>query len=226
MSSRQSSCASLFSATPSSPLDTFYYEKGLGNNGYESVAGVDEAGRGPLAGPVVAASVILPFCCDYKRFKDSKKLTLKQRRELFDYLNSIELAQVGVAIVSAREIETINILQASLLAMKRAVYDMVGNQQDKLPDFLLVDGKFEVPLELPQKALIKGESKSASIAAASIVAKVTRDRLMEEYHDRFPQYNFKKNKGYPTKEHRLAIQQHGPCEIHRRTFKGVKEFYT
>jgi len=110
--------------------------------------------------------------------------------------------------------------------MKGAIYDLAGNLESKLPSFVLVDGKFEAPVDLPQMALVKGESKSASIAAASIVAKVTRDRLMQEYHVCFPEYNFKKNKGYPPREHRQAISQHGPCDIHRRTFKGVKEYFS
>jgi ribonuclease HII len=226
MSTGQIFCASFFSSFPPATADTNYYEQTLKGKGFPLIAGVDEAGRGPLAGPVVASSVILPPHCNYKCFKDSKKLSAKQRVELFEYLYSLENAHIGIGIVSAEKIEELNILQASLLAMKQAVYDMAVNHETKLPSFLLVDGKFEVPVCLPQKTLIKGESKSCSIAAASIVAKVTRDRLMEEYHLRFPVYNFIQNKGYPTKEHRLSIQQHGPSPIHRRTFKGVKEYCT
>jgi len=129
-------------------------------------------------------------------------------------------AIIGVGIVSEQQIDCINILQASLLAMKLAVENMPAPP----PDFILVDGKFTIPLAISQEALIKGESKSASIAAASIIAKVARDRMMDSLHSRYPVYNFKKNKGYPTREHRLAIATHGPCPVHRTTFRGVKEY--
>jgi len=127
-------------------------------------------------------------------------------------------AMTGVGVVDEAEIDRINILQASLLAMKKAVFALA-----RQPDFLLVDGKFPVPITIPQQPLIKGESKSASIAAASIIAKIHRDNLMDVYDQQFPCYNFAKNKGYPTKEHRLAIKEYGPCVIHRRSFKGVRE---
>lgn len=205
------------------PQDTYSLELGLMQQGYKLVAGVDEAGRGPLAGPVVAGCVVLPAGCDVYRFQDSKKLTAKKRDVLFDYLIECR-ALVGVGIVSAEEIERLNILRASLTAMKLAAEDLGAQNGGGLPNYLLVDGKFTVPMDLPQQALIKGESKSASIAAASIVAKVTRDRLMSEYHQQFPLYNFVKNQGYPTREHRAAIEKHGPCPIHRKTFKGVREF--
>lgn len=200
-----------------STIDSFSYERELLVEGLRSVAGIDEAGRGPLAGPVVAAAVILPMDCDYLQFKDSKKLSVAKREFLFSILEGMNIP-IGVGVASPREIEEINILQASLLAMKRAVLDL-----SRLPDFLLVDGKFPVPLHLPQKSLIKGETRSASIAAASIVAKVTRDRLMMAFHKDFPQYNFDKHKGYPTKNHKQLLQQFGPCEIHRKTFSGVRE---
>lgn len=182
------------------------------------VAGCDEAGRGPLAGPVVAAAVILPADCEYTSFRDSKLLSHPTRVELREKLVAIG-AEIGIGIVSAADIDRINILRASLLAMRLAV-----EQLSTRPDHLLVDGKFPVPLALPQDALIKGESKSASIAAASIVAKVVRDLIMDELHRQFPQYNFARHKGYPTKAHRLAIAEHGPCPIHRRSFRGVKEY--
>jgi ribonuclease HII len=198
-------------------MDTFSFERELAGKGARLVAGVDEAGRGPLAGPVVAASVILPADCQYFLFQDSKKLTEKQRERLFAILTDMGIP-IGVGVATPAEIDEINILQASLLAMKRAVLDL-----PEMPDFLLVDGKFTVPLKVNQQALVKGESKSASIAAASIVAKVTRDRIMLGYHDMYPLYNFKKHKGYPTKEHRNLLIQFGPCEIHRKTFSGVRE---
>ncbi len=198
-------------------MDSFSYERELTGKGVRCIAGVDEAGRGPLAGPVVAGAVVLPALCDYALFKDSKKLTAKKREQLFLVLKEMSIP-FGVGIASPAEIEEINILQASLLAMKRAVLALPN-----MADYLLVDGKFSVPLDLPQQSLVKGESKSASIAAASIVAKVTRDRLMRDYHEQFPHYNFKKHKGYPTKEHKALLVQFGPCDIHRKTFAGVKE---
>ena len=205
---------------PDFGVDTFFLERSLSAQGFARIAGVDEAGRGPLAGPVVAGCVVLPVNGDSSCYKDSKKLTPRQREHLFTILQDSK-AHIGVGIVSAREIEQVNILQASLLAMRRAIEDCLA---DGLPDFLLVDGTFPVPLPLSQQTLIKGESKSASVAAASIIAKVTRDRIMAQAHESFPQYNFLKNQGYPTKEHRLSIAEHGPCELHRRTFKGVREF--
>lgn len=196
---------------------TFSFERELTGKGVRLVAGVDEAGRGPLAGPVVAAAVILPADCQYFFFQDSKKLTEKQRERLFATLTGMGIP-IGVGVATPAEIDEINILQASLLAMKRAVLAL-----PEMPDFLLVDGKFTVPLKVSQQALVKGESKSASIAAASIVAKVTRDRMMLDYHAAYPRYNFKKHKGYPTQEHRNLLIQFGPCAIHRKTFGGVRE---
>jgi len=216
-------CASFsFFSPPDPDGDTFFYERHLIDQGFDQVAGVDEAGRGPLAGPVVAGCVILSPECDYLQFKDSKKLTAKRRDKLFAVLCGSDAA-IGVGVASAEEIDLINILQASLLAMKRAVADCIERFSCQ-PGFLLVDGTFTVPMDLPQQALVKGESRSASIAAASIVAKVTRDRMMAEFHEQYPQYNLLQHKGYPTKAHRQAIVQHGPSPIHRKTFKGVREF--
>lgn len=198
--------------------DNFHIERSLYGEGYRCVAGTDEVGRGPLAGPVVAACVVLPYGCQHPALVDSKKLTHKKRVSLNQYLRDIG-ADIGIGIVSERTIERINILQASLLAMKRAVLKLTLS-----PDYLLVDGKFTVPIDLPQQALIKGEMRSSSIAAASIVAKVARDTIMTKLHVSFPVYNFRQNSGYPTKEHRLAIQNHGIIPSHRRTFKGVKEY--
>ncbi|MDW7772059.1 MAG: ribonuclease HII [Desulfobulbaceae bacterium] len=201
---------------------TLYFERNLARAGYRCVAGLDEAGRGPLAGPVVAGCVVLPRKCEYKLFKDSKLLTAGQRENLFQLLHTCG-AKVGYGIITPEEIDRINILQASLRAMALAV-DNLARQCRINPDFLLVDGTFTAPVNLPQRALIKGESKSASIGAASIIAKVMRDRLMEDFHSRYPLYNFSQNKGYATLEHRRAIRKHGPCVIHRRTFSGVKEY--
>ena len=201
--------------------DTFFLERGLQQQGFSVVAGLDEVGRGPLAGPVVAAAVILPRTCRYDLFLDSKKLSPKKRQQLFDHLHEIP-AHIGIGVVSHRIIDKINILQASLLAMKRGVLEL--NIQGYLPDFLLVDGKFPIPMDTAQQPLIKGESRSASIAAASIIAKVTRDRMMAEMHMQYPHYNFIQNKGYPTREHRLAVREYGISPHHRLSFKGVKEF--
>jgi len=209
---------SLFSEGDGSE-DNFGLERLLYRKGYFCVAGCDEAGRGPLAGPVVAACVVLPKDCKHSLFVDSKILTHRQRVDL-----SLQLKDIGavsaIGIVSEQQIERINILQSSLLAMKLAVENLAGH----CPDFLLVDGTFAIPLPTAQATLTKGESKSSSIAAASILAKVERDRIMDHYHRQYPAYNFKKNKGYPTREHRLAIQQNGICPIHRKTFRGVREY--
>lgn len=196
--------------------DNFIFEKTLQKNGYKNVAGCDEVGRGPLAGPVVAAAVILPLSTDPSLYLDSKVLSHRKRDLLAQTLVDCG-ARIGVAFVSESEIDRINILQASLLAMKIATEKIEGPPAD----FLLVDGKFQAPVSIDQHAMIKGESKSASIAAASIIAKVQRDRFMITMHEKYPQYNFQKNKGYPTKEHRLALKEYGPCPIHRRSFNGV-----
>ena len=210
-----SKAITLWSDSPAG--DTFAIERSLISQGYAIVAGTDEAGRGPLAGPVVAACVILPLHCEYQQFQDSKKLSAKVRRELAHRLVVLE-AKIGVGIVSAAAIDRLNILQASLLAMRKAVEKLPG-----LPDFLLVDGKFTVPMAVEQKALVKGDSRSATISAASIVAKVTRDAIMEQYHLEYPQYNFARHKGYPTAEHRRVIREIGPCPIHRQSFKPVRD---
>lgn len=202
---------------PDPETDTFSFESHLQLRGYSAIAGLDEVGRGPLAGPVVAACVVLPSGCDYLKYVDSKKISAAVRSRLYDDLER-EGARVAIGTVTEMEIDRINILQASLLAMKKAVVSLAPP-----PDFLLVDGQFSVPVSLPQHTLVKGESKSASIAAASIVAKVVRDRMMDSYHCQFPLYNFKNNKGYPTAEHRQALAEHGPCPIHRKSFKGVRE---
>ena len=197
--------------------DSFSFERALSRQGFKAVAGTDEAGRGPLAGPVVAAAVVLPRRCNYHIYLDSKVLTAERRQELLVELFAIK-ALVGVGICEAEEIDRLNILRASLLAMKKGLEALAVRA-----DFVLVDGRFPVPVLLPQQTLIKGERRSASIAAASIVAKETRDRLMVEYHRSYPLYNFDRHKGYPTVEHRRLLKEHGPCPIHRRTFKGVRE---
>lgn len=207
----------LFSETAFLETDTFAFERALMHQGFAVVAGTDEAGRGPLAGPVVAGAVVLPHPCEFALFRDSKQLSPSARAQLYLHLREIG-AMIGVGVCEVEEIDRLNILRASLLAMKKAMEALAV-----APDFMLVDGKFTVPALLPQKSLIKGDSRSASIAAASIVAKEERDRLMAAYHQRYPQYNFAGHKGYPTAEHRRLLKEHGPCAIHRRTFKGVRE---
>ncbi len=191
------------------------FEKTARDNGFVRIAGVDEAGRGPLAGPVVSAAVILPQSLPVSGINDSKQVPPKKREKLYHEIYRYAIA-VGVGIVDPLEIDRINILQAALTAMAISVMNLTPR-----PDFLLIDGQFPVPLKLPQKPIPKGDSLSISIAAASIVAKVTRDRLMERYADEYPEFDFATNKGYPTKAHREAIRRFGTCPIHRRSFKGV-----
>ncbi|MBQ2287336.1 MAG: ribonuclease HII [Lachnospiraceae bacterium] len=176
------------------------------------VCGIDEAGRGPLAGPVVAAAVILPKNHKIAYLNDSKQLSEKKREELFDKIMSEALA-VGVGIVSPKRIDEINILQATYEAMRGAI-----NQLKIQPEILLNDAVIIPEVKIPQEKIIKGDAKSLSIAAASIIAKVTRDRMMKDYHELFPEYGFNKHKGYGSKEHIQSIQQYGPSPIHRRTF--------
>ena len=178
-------------------------------------AGVDEAGRGPLAGPVVAAAVILPEAFAIDGLDDSKKLTHRQRVEILDRITSSALC-LAIGIVEHLDIDRINILRASLLAMEIAV-----NKLEKKPDFLLIDGNQRTSLLIPQETVVKGDSRCCSIAAASILAKVRRDEIMDEYHELYPEYNFRSHKGYPTREHLEAIRKHGPCPIHRISFRGV-----
>ena len=197
--------------------DLWLFEKKAFNKGFSRIAGIDEAGRGPLAGPVVSAAVIIPISLQISGISDSKKLSPQKRDYLYEKIYGSAVS-VGIGIVDPYEIDRINILQAALLSMAMAVENLVPQ-----PDCLLIDGTFLISSTLPQEAIPKGDALSASIAAASIVAKVTRDRLMERYHEDYPQFEFSKHKGYPTKAHKQAIQKFGCCPIHRRTFKGVKE---
>ena len=189
------------------------FESKAREDGYRAVAGVDEAGRGPLAGPVVAAAVILPPGYEHPGINDSKKLSSRQRERLYAIIQH-DAVSIGVGLSEAPLIDRVNILQATLLAMREAVLELFPP-----PDFLLIDGLNRIDLATPQEAIIRGDSQSISIAAASIIAKVSRDRLMEMYHRQFPQYNFLRNKGYGTKEHRAAIVKFGRCKIHRRSFR-------
>ncbi|MBW2610060.1 MAG: ribonuclease HII [Deltaproteobacteria bacterium] len=185
-------------------------------DGYGLIAGVDEVGRGPLAGPVVAAAVIFREGTKLSGVKDSKKMTEKARDEAFPVINESALS-VGIGVVSHTSIDKINILKASLEAMKKAVLSL-----EPAPEYLLVDGINEVPVDIPQKCIKKGDQRSKSIAAASIMAKVYRDGIMNSYHELFPEYGFLQNKGYGTAFHRAALKQYGPCPIHRLTFRGVR----
>lgn len=202
------------------PPDMLHFETARLAKGYRHIAGLDEAGRGPLAGPVVAAAVILPPGERYPGIKDSKQLRPAQREKAFDLIREKALA-FSIAEVSHEEIDALNILVASRKAMERAVRGLAP-----VPGFLLIDGIVPLETEIPQQCIKKGDQRSQSVAAASILAKVTRDRLMEAFHRRYPQYNFKQNKGYGTREHMEALRTHGACPIHRRTFRGVKEVLT
>ncbi|MBF0528429.1 MAG: ribonuclease HII [Deltaproteobacteria bacterium] len=199
------------------PADLLALETALYSSGYQAVAGVDEAGRGPLAGPVVAAAVILDRSLEYPGVNDSKKITPNLRNRLFDLIQTRAIS-VGVGLVESADIDRINILTASLQAMVQAVQNL-----SVPPDYLLIDGPYPTPCHIPQKPVTHGDSLSLSIGAASIIAKVTRDRLMMEYDRLFPNYGFAKHKGYPTKAHIEALNRFGPCPIHRRTYRPVAE---
>ena len=196
---------------------TWEYEEKAWANGYGSVCGVDEAGRGPVAGPVCAAAVILPAGIVIEGLNDSKKLSEKKREKLFDEITENALAW-SVSLVDERVIDEINILQATFLAMERAMAQLAPP-----PELALIDGNRSKDFGLPVRTIVKGDSLSASIAAASILAKVTRDRLMEQYDEQYPQYGFAVHKGYGTKRHYAALRECGPCPIHRQTF--LKKFY-
>lgn len=210
-------------APPVDDGDTFRFERLLLDRGFCCIAGTDEAGRGPLAGPVVAAAVVLPANADYRPFCDSKQTTARQRSRLRNHLREIGAA-IGIGCVDAATIDRINILQASLRAMADSIAALA--EQEVTPDFILVDGTCRVPLTIPQQPIVKGDCRSASIGAASIIAKITRDEMMAELHERYPVYDFLANKGYPTRHHRQAVQLHGPSPVHRFSFKGVREFVT
>jgi len=185
--------------------------------GYRHIAGIDEAGRGPLAGPVVAAAVILPAGFSLEGLDDSKKLSPSRRDSLFDEITGSALA-IGVGLADHELIDRINILQATLAAMRQAVEKL-----QTAPDFLLIDGISQIHLNIPQKTIKRGDSLSASIAAASIIAKVTRDRLMTLYDTQYPGYGFAGHKGYGSASHLAAIAELGPSPIHRLSFRGVRE---
>ena len=201
------------------------YEHSAVAEGHQNIAGIDEAGRGPLAGSVVAAALILPkvflsgkWPSTWDGLTDSKKLSAKKRDYFFELLREHPDCHFGIGKADAQEIDQINILQATYCAMRRAVENLPAPA-----DFLLVDGRPVPDLPKPSQNIIKGDSKSLSIAAASIIAKVTRDREIHEADKLYPQYGFAKHKGYGTKHHLEALKEHGPCPIHRQTFKPVKD---
>ncbi len=195
----------------------YEYESGLHRQGIALVCGVDEAGRGPLAGPVCAAAVILPEGCDLPGLDDSKKLTEKKREALFPLIRERAVCY-GIAFASVEEIERINILSAALLAMNRAI-----EQLSPAPELALIDGNTTRDIAVPARSVVGGDGKCACIAAASVLAKVTRDRLMLDLARQYPQYGFEKHKGYGTKEHYAALEKYGPCPAHRPSF--LRKFY-
>ena len=193
-------------------MDWLLYENEAYGKGYEAVCGVDEAGRGPLAGPVCAAAVILPKGLIIEGVNDSKKLTEKKREALFDVICEKALAY-SIEFADVAEIEEVNILNATMNAMKRAVENL-----NVKADFAYIDGNRMPALPCDGECIVKGDAKSMSVACASILAKVSRDRLMLEYAEKYPQYHFEKHKGYGTKVHTEALKEYGPCEIHRMSF--------
>lgn len=193
-------------------MDWLLYENEAKNKGFNSICGVDEAGRGPLAGPVCAAAVILKDNQIIEGVNDSKKLSEKKREALFDVIKN-EVLAYSIAFATVEEIEEMNILNATMLAMKRAVEGLSVKA-----DYALIDGNRFPPLDIQGEYVVKGDAKSMSIAAASILAKVSRDRLCYEYAEKYPMYGFDKHKGYGTKAHTEAILKYGPCEIHRMSF--------
>lgn len=199
------------------PCDLWQTERTLHREGIALVCGVDEAGRGPLAGPVCAAAVILPEDCELPGLNDSKKLTEKKRETLFPLIEEKALAY-GIAFATVEEIERMNILAAALLAMDRAIARL-----DPAPALALIDGNTTRGISVPARSVVGGDGKCACIAAASVLAKVTRDRLMKELAERYPQYGFDKHKGYGTRAHYEAIEKYGPSPVHRPSF--LKKFY-
>lgn len=198
-------------------MDWLEFEKEALAKGYKSVCGVDEAGRGPLAGPVCAAAVILPEGVIIEGVNDSKKLSEKKRESLFDVIRE-QVLSYSIAYATVDEIEEINILNATMLAMRRAI-----NGLDIKADYAMIDGNKIPPIDIDAECIVKGDAKSMSIACASILAKVSRDRLLYKYAEEYPMYGFDKHKGYGTKVHREAILKYGPCPYHRKSF--LKKLY-
>jgi ribonuclease HII len=212
---------------------SLYQEKKLLKKGFKKVACLDEAGRGALSGPVVAAAILINLTKFKKirKIKDSKKLSSKKREEIFKIIKKNPQIEWGIGKVSEKIIDKINILEATKLAMKRAIKNLEKNLQrtvlcklkkKRLIDFLILDGNFKLDLPIPQKSIVKGDEKVFSCALASIIAKVTRDKIMEKYAKKFPKYFFEKHKGYPTPLHLKMLKKYGPCKIHRKSFSPIK----
>jgi len=197
--------------------DLYSYERELINQGISLIAGVDEVGRGPLVGPVVTSAVILPLNYKLEGLTDSKKLTEKKREKFYDIIMH-DAISVGIGIIDAKIIDEVNIYEATKLAMKEAI-----DKLDVKPEHVLIDA-MPLDIDIPHTSIIKGDAKSLSIAAASVIAKVTRDRMMYELDKKYPMYNYKKNKGYPTKEHIEMINKYGLIDGYRLTYGPVKEF--
>ncbi|MGE8204102.1 ribonuclease HII [Heyndrickxia sp. NPDC080065] len=193
------------------------YEKKMKKQGFQHIAGIDEVGRGPLAGPVVSAAVILPDHFYLPGINDSKQLSETKREEFYEVIINAAIA-IGTGIISAEEIDVVNIYEATKKAMLAAIGTL-----DTTPDYCLIDA-MKLTMPIPYTSIIKGDATSVSIAAASIVAKVTRDRLMKQYGEEYPEYKFENNMGYGTKEHLLALEKYGPCPIHRKSFAPIKDF--
>lgn len=200
-------------------IDNYMYERELREKGITLIAGVDEVGRGPLVGPVVAACVVLPHEFNLDGLTDSKKLSEKKRDFYFDEIKKIALG-VGVGIIDEKKIDEVNIYEATKLAMKKAINDCLKNCKI---EHILIDA-MPLELDIPTTSIIKGDLKSITISAASVIAKVTRDRMLDELHEKFPMYDFKKNKGYPTKKHLEAIEEYGILPEHRRSYGPVKNY--
>ena len=198
-------------------IDNYKYERELNKEGISLIAGIDEVGRGPLIGPVVAAAVILPKNYKLDGLTDSKKLSEKKREMYFEIIKKDALA-IGIGIIDEKRIDEINIYEAT----KEAMYEAINNLKVK-PEHILIDA-MKLDLDIPSTSIIKGDAKSLSIAAASVIAKVTRDHMMLELDKKYPMYDFKHNKGYPTKKHVEAINQYGIIKEHRKTFSPVKEY--
>lgn len=192
------------------------YENKARVQGYNMIAGIDEVGRGPLAGPVVSAAVILPANCYIRGLNDSKKLNENKREELYDHIKT-QAISIGIGVVDANDIDQINIYEATKKSMQLAILNL-----NVEPDFLLIDA-VKLNSIYPEESIVKGDANSVSIAAASIIAKVTRDRMMKKFHQLYPEYHFDKNMGYGTQIHLDAINKYGPCEIHRKTFAPIKK---
>jgi len=204
--------------TNQTALDLDHIEQMLVDKGYQTICGVDEVGRGPLAGPVVAAAVIIPSSITLEGLVDSKKLSSMRREEYFDRIVELELP-CAIGIIDNESIDKTNILKASLMAMRKAVMELKC-----APDIVLVDGEYPIPkIRQPQFAIVGGDRRCRSVAAASIVAKVTRDRIMDRYEALYPSFSFSQHKGYPTPAHLEELREHGPCEIHRKSFKPVAD---